>query len=102
MATPTSEGQLFTRTTWANYTQTLLACGKHHNDSITGEPLDEPVYLFIAFDGNMVSRGRLTAAECADLTLSTAPLTSRQQASLASLAFRNWEQNEYRRLGVLV
>ena len=98
MAIPTSEGQLFTDTVGS----TLLACGKHYNDSVTGAPLAEPVYLFIVWGQGMVSRGRLTAADCADLTPSSAPLTARQQASLATLAFNNWEQNEYRRTGALV
>lgn len=96
------EGEVFTRTDWSGkVNQTFLCCGRQLNDPITGDRLDEPVFTFIVWQGDVVFRSKKTEAETGDLSLSEQGLSRQQLKSLARMAFNNWEQNEYRRMGVL-
>jgi hypothetical protein len=101
---PTGAGQVFERSTgnpqWSTF---YLSCAKRRYDEFTGEKLPEPVWAFIVFQGDLMFRTQLTEAEVtkSGLTERRAGLPRRHMAAMASMAFREWEQNEYRRIGVL-
>jgi hypothetical protein len=101
---PTGAGQVFERPT--NNPQSshfYVSCAKRHNDEITGERLPEPEWCFISFQGDLMYRTKLTEAEITKygLTERRGGLPPRHMAAMSSMAFREWEQNEYRKIGVI-
>lgn len=94
-------GQVYTATAPDMFgkpnTNTYLLCNQHYNDEFTGERLAEPNYLFIVWQGSMMTRllMPLSEAEARQFVVKPQGLTTRQMAHLASTAFREWQGREY-------
>lgn len=105
---PGSEGTVWRYEDFDRKPLTYLFCGKHFNDNVTGKRLDEPVFLFWAWQGeSLMYRLRATASDLRRFTREVklvehrAGLTPRQMTSLAHQSFRDSEELEYRKMGLI-